>query len=246
MTVSKKVLTLLVCTTVGAAALMFLGVVASSAEGAKCGCEHGSVTHMGSDGSECTALCLGKHAGMATSSATGDGSDASASAQFGGQAKAHASSGGIASSEAQPGHATSIASGSGSNSQVVISGGTGKAHAMSGGNATANSAANCEVIATASNNGTATNVCLASRSKAVGIADDGGNAEANASGPSCKATANASGDGSDAEAFCGNDRSKVTATATGGGVAVGSDNEPPQCMPNGGTAMVTSPAGNCP
>lgn len=141
------------------------------------------------------------------------------------------SSGGLATSEAQPGHATSFASGSGSNSQVVISGGTGKAHAMSGGHATANSAANCEVIATASNNGTTVNDCLAPRSKAVGIADDGGNAHAETIGTSCEAIANASGDGSDAEAFCNNDGSKVTAIATGGGVAVGSDNQSPQCMP---------------
>lgn len=80
----------------------------------------------------------------------------------------------------------------------------------------------------------------------MGVADDGGNAHAETMGTSCEAIANASGDGSEAEAFCNNDGSKVTAIATGGGVAVGSDNQSPQCMPNGGRAMVMSPAGNFP
>lgn len=218
---------------------------AKSDRGVNCACTSGTVTHVGSDGSECTAFCDGKHAGTATARATGDGSGASASVQFGGRAKSTASDGGAASSEAQPGNATSIASGSGSQSQVVISGGRGKATATSGGNATANSAAKCEVIAMASNNGTTGDDCLSRGSKAVGTADDSGNAHAETLG-NCKATANATGDGSDAEAYCDNNGTTVTAIATGGGVAIGYDYRAPQCTPNGGTAMVTSPAGNCP
>jgi hypothetical protein len=49
-----------------------------------------------------------------------------------------------------------------------------------------------------------------------------------------------------AEAIYNNDDSKVTAIATGGGVAVGSDNQLSQCMPNGGTAMVMSTEGDYP
>jgi hypothetical protein len=249
MTNSKNLLTILLCTTVVSAALMVVGVAASSAKGAKCACDSGTVTHMGADGSECTAFCNGKHAGSATSSAVGDGSGASAAVMFGGQAKSKASSGGIASCIAQPGHATSIASGIGSNAQVDTVGGTGKATAMSGGNATANTTifkGGCTVISTASNSGTTVNDCSGPKSRAEGVADDGGNAHAESSGVSCEATANATGDSSDAEAFCTDHGTKVTAIASGGGVAIGSDTEPPQCMPNGGTAMVMSPEGDCP
>ncbi len=249
MTNSKKVLTTLLCTTVASVAFMVVGVAASSTKGAKCACDSGTVTHMGSDGSECTAYCGGKHAGRATSSAVGDGSSAAAAAMFGGQAKSKASDGGNASCIAQPGNATSIASGTGSNAQVDTVGGTGKATAMSGGNATANTTifnGSCTVISTASNKGTTVNDCSARKSIAEGVADDGGNAHAESSGPSCEANANATGDSSDAEAYCSNHGTKVTAIASGGGVAIGSDSEPPQCMPNGGTAMVMSPEGDCP
>ena len=228
---------------------MVAGVAASYAKGAECACESGSVNHMGSDGSECTAYCGGKHAGRATSSAVGSGSGASAAAMFRGRAKAKATNGGNASCIAQPGNATSIASGVGSDAEVDTVGGTGKATAMSGGNATANTTifnGSCTVISTASNGGNTVNDCRGRKSRAEGVADDGGNAHAESSGVSCEATANASGDGSDAEAFCSNQGTKVTAMASGGGVAVGSDTQPPQCMPNGGTAMVTSPAGDCP
>ena len=249
MTNSKKVRTTLLCTTVVSAALMVVCVAASSAKGAKCACDSGTVTHMGSDGSQCTAYCGGRHAGRATSSAVGNGSGASAAAMFRGHAKAKASDGGIASCIAQPGKASSIASGTGSNAQVDTVGGTGKAIAMSGGNATANTSifnGGCTVVSTASNSGTTVNDCFGRKSRAEGVADDGGNAHAESSGVSCEATANASGDSSDAEAYCSNQGTKVTAIASGGGVAIGSDTEPPQCMPNGGTAMVMSPAGDCP
>lgn len=249
MTKSMKVRTTLLCSTVVAASLMVVGVAPGYAKGAKCACDSGSVTHMGSDGSECAATCNGKHAGSATSSAVGDGSDASAAAMFRGQAKAKASNGGNASCIAQPGNASAIASDVGSNAQVDTVGGTGKATAMSGGNATANTSVfngSCTVISTASNGGTTTNDCSGHKSRAEGVADDGGNAHAESSGVSCGATANATGDSSDAEAYCSNHGTKVTATASGGGVAIGSDTEPPQCMPNGGSAMVTSPEGDCP
>src|ERR1700722_2650963 len=250
MTKSKRVLRSLLCTTVASVAFMVVGVATSFAMGGvKCACDSGTVTHMGSDGSECTAYCGGKHAGRATSSAVGSGSGASAAAMFHGRAKAKASDGGVASCIAQPGNATSIASGTGSNAQVDTVGGSGKATAMSGGNATANTTifnGSCTVISTASNNGTTVNDCSARKSKAEGVADDGGNAHAESSGTSCEANANASGDSSDAEAYCNNHGTKVTAIASGGGVAIGSDTEPPQCMPNGGTAMVMSPDGDCP
>ncbi len=244
-----KVRTTLLCTFAVSAALMIGGVAAGYAKGAKCACDSGSVTHLGSDGSECAATCNGKHAGSATSSAVGNGSDASAAATFRGKAKARASDGGSASCIAQPGDATAVASGIASNAQVDTVGGTGKATAMSGGNATANTtifSGNCTVISTASNSGTTTNDCSGPKSRAEGAADDGGNAHAESSGVSCEATANATGDGSDAEAFCSNHGTKVTAIASGGGIAFGSDTESPQCMPNGGTAMVMSPEGDCP
>lgn len=228
---------------------MVAGVAAGYAKGAKCACDSGTVTHMGSDGSECTAFCNGKHAGRATSSAVGDGSGASAAVMFGGHANAKASAAGNASCIAQPGNATSIASGTGSNAQVDTVGGTGKATARSGGNATANTTiftGSCTVISTASNNGTTVNDCSAHKSRAEGVADDGGNAHAESSGVSCEASANATGDSSDAEAYCSNNGTKVTAIASGGGVAIGSDTEPPQCMLNGGNAMVMSPEGDCP
>ena len=38
----------------------------------------------------------------------------------------------------------------------------------------------------------------------------------------------------------------TTATATGGGIAMGFDYQKPVCTPNGGTAKVKSPMGNCP
>ena len=75
------------CTFAVSAALMIGGVAAGYAKGAKCACDSGSVTHLGSDGSECAATCNGKHAGSATSSAVGNGSDASAAATFRGKAK---------------------------------------------------------------------------------------------------------------------------------------------------------------
>jgi hypothetical protein len=78
----------------------------------------------------------------------------------------------------------------------------------------------------------------------VGIAD-GGSAQATSRGNSCKTTARATGDGSDAEATCNNKHTKVTAIATGGGTAIGFDDQAPQCSPNGGTAMVKGPMGNC-
>jgi hypothetical protein len=168
-TESKKVLVTFLCTMAAAAALIFVGAAASFADGAKCACDSGTVTHMGSDGSECTADCSGKHAGRATSSAVGNGSGASAAAMFGGQGKAKASGGGIASCVAQPGNATSIASGIGSNAQVDTVGGTGKATAMSGGNATANTTifkGGCTVISTASNSGNTVNVCAGRKSRA--------------------------------------------------------------------------------
>lgn len=134
--------------------------------------------------------------------------------------------GGDASCIAQPGNATAIASDSGS---TVF-------HAKGG----------CSAISTASNGGTGGSLCSGGKSKAESTADDGGSTLSESWGVACEATANATGAGSEAEADCYNHGSKVTAIASGGGVAMGSDTRPPQCMPNGGSAMVTSPAGDCP
>jgi hypothetical protein len=61
----------------------------------------------------------------------------------------------------------------------------------------------------------------------------------------CKATAKATGVGALASADCKSDGSVVKATATNGGKAEGFDYQAPICTPNGGTAVVVSPMGNC-
>jgi len=63
-------------------------------------------------------------------------------------------------------------------------------------------------------------------------------------GGSCTATAKAK-ENAQATATCGTVGGSVNAQATKGGIAVGSDNAPPTCTPNGGTAKVRSSAGNC-
>src|SRR5580700_10002461 len=94
--------TAIMLSVLSAAALLLVPVTDTYAKpnGANCVCAAGIVTHMGSDGSECTAECDGGKDSKATANATGDGSNASADVSRGGQAKAAASNDGDASSEA--------------------------------------------------------------------------------------------------------------------------------------------------
>jgi len=79
---------------------------------------------------------------------------------------------------------------------------------------------------------------------ATATATGGSNANVTALGK-CNATGMATG-GSTVNAHCEADGSFVHATATGGGEADGDDTSPPTCIPNGGTATVSSSGGNCP
>src|SRR5271156_6835560 len=77
-----------------AASLLIVSVATSyAAPAAACVSTSGTVTNMGSDGSECTAESDGKDGSKSTANATGDGSVANAEDSDGGQSTSTASKG---------------------------------------------------------------------------------------------------------------------------------------------------------
>jgi len=110
----------------------------------------------------------------------------------------------------------------------------------------------CEAIADGTSSSKAT--AKGNNSIATANSDNQGSAKATATGGShgeshadgkCHAKAKASGAGSHALAECFTTGGFSHATATGGAFAQGSDNNPPFCTANGGTAKVRSTGGNC-
>jgi hypothetical protein len=149
---------------------------------------------------------------------------------------------------------------------LASSDGTGQAKAKASGGASAqtfvttggksNSIASNQAMAEAESetDGKSTAHASGAGSDAFVDADQKGVATVNATGGStanvtalgnCNATGMATG-GSTVNANCEADGSFVHATATGGGEADGSDSGAPTCIPNGGTATVSSTGGNCP
>jgi hypothetical protein len=122
------------------------------------------------------------------------------------------------------------------------------------GNASAVAKGNSIAGSTANSGGHSTSRALNSGG-ATAYAQDRGAAKATASGGAiaesgadarCKTMAHANGTtGTRASALCNKNGGFVNATATNGGVATGSDTDPPICTPNGGTARVRSTGGNC-
>jgi hypothetical protein len=236
-----------------AAVLLFVPLTGGDANakppfsGAKCVSKSGTQTNMGSDGSECSAEADGKNGSKAIAKASGNGADAQSSVTLGGRGKSTALDGSTADTEADgPSMAVSNATGVGSFADSNTSNnGIGISTASSGGDSGANARSNCKSTATASNNGTSINGCFRPGSVSETTAD-GGTAGTSSEGNNCRTKATSTGDGSDAEATCINKNTKVIAVATGGGIAMGFDFQAPVCTPNGGTAMVKSPMGNCP
>lgn len=153
-----------------------------------------------------------------------DGSHCLASSDGTGSAKAKAT--GDSSSE------TFVTTGGKSNS-VATDHAVSEAESETGGKSTAH----------ASGAGSNAFVDADSKGVATTTATGGSSGEATALNGPCIATSMATG-GSTANADCENG-GFVHSTATNGGEAIGSDTSPPTCTPNGGTATVSSSAGNC-
>jgi hypothetical protein len=129
-------------------------------------------------------------------------------------------------------------------SSAVLTGGG--ASAVAKGNSISTSTANSGGHSTsrASNSGGATTYAQ-DRGVAKATASGGAIAESGADAR-CKTMAHANGTtGTRAFALCNKNGGFVNATATNGGVATGSDTDPPICTPNGGSARVRSTGGNC-
>ena len=140
--------------------------------------------------------------------------------------------------------AKASATGNGSGAEAdELTGGHSKATATDGGFAESESDTHGQSTTNASGASSA-NATSDHKGVAQGTASGSSEADASAFGK-CEAKATASGTDSLATAECTRHGTSVHATATGGGIAEGSDTEPPTCTPGAGTAKVRSSGGNC-